>query len=362
MNLTPKLKRATLVIVQIAVSVLLLYLLFRDVELAQAQQILANTNLPLLGISTTFFVLSSFAIGLALHSALKAADAEPPFGTTMLANFGGQLLSDVTPAKSGYFATPVLLNQLKAVPIEKGLMSVMAVGAGNFFVKAIISTTALVYFIYRIPSDIMSPTVTNALIGGIAILVACGVGLAVLVWTNYFSGLLQKLCKLPLIGRVVKKLEEIRALFSKDKAALRKSIATIVVSVLGSVLFSGISLYLLAQAIGMTEPTFTDLLFMGPLTAVFMYVPLTFAGLGLQEAAYAFLLTGISSTPEAILPFAVTFAMLVRLIAVTTDLVGLPPLLKTSTGLLGLIQKKTSQSCPQPPSEKDKLHKTNGSG
>ena len=42
MNLTPKLKRATLVIVQIAVSVLLLYLLFRDVELAQAQQILAN--------------------------------------------------------------------------------------------------------------------------------------------------------------------------------------------------------------------------------------------------------------------------------------------------------------------------------
>jgi len=326
----------------------------------QAQQILSTINLPLLGVSTVFFVLSSFAIGLALHNALKVAEAAPPFGTTMLANFGGQLLSDVTPAKSGYFATPVPLNQLKAVPIEKGLMSVMAVGAGNFFVKAIISTTALVYFIYRMPSAIMSPAVTNVLIGGILILVVCGIGLAVLVWTNCFSGVLQKLCKLPFIGRVIKKLEEIRALFSKDKAALRKSIAAILVSVLGSVLFSGISLYLLAQAIGMTEPTFTDLLFMGPLTAVFMYVPVTFAGLGLQEAAYAFLLTGISSSPEAILPFAVTFAMLVRLIAVTTDLLGLPPLLKTSTGLLGLLQQKLS-TAQQPSPQKGELRRADRS-
>jgi uncharacterized membrane protein YbhN (UPF0104 family) len=343
MKLSPKHKQVTLVSVQVAVSILLLYLLFRNVDLVQAQQILSTTNLSILSTSIVFFILSSFAIGFALHSALKATDATPSFGTTQLANFGGQLLSDVTPAKSGYFATPVLLNQLKAVPIEKGLMSVMAVGAGNFFVKAVISTTALVYFIYRIPADVMNPTITNALIVGIAILVVCGVGLAVLVWTNYFSGLLEKLCRLPFIGRVIKKLQEIRTLFAGDKAALRKSIATIVISVLGSVLFSGISLYLLAQAIGMTEPTFTDLLFMGPLTAAFMYVPITFAGLGLQEAAYVFLLTGISSSPEAMLPFAVTFAMLVRLIAVTTDLVGLPPLLKTSSGLLRLNPQRSNR-------------------
>jgi uncharacterized membrane protein YbhN (UPF0104 family) len=343
MKLSPKHRKIALVSVQVAVSILLLYLLFRNVDLVQAQQILSTTNLPILSTSIIFFILSSFAIGFALHSALKATDAAPPFRTTQLANFGGQLLSDVTPAKSGYFATPVLLNQLKGVPIEKGLMSVMAVGAGNFFVKAVISTIALVYFIYRIPADVMNPTITNALIVGITILVVCGVGLALLVWTNYLSGLLQKLCKLPVIGRVIKKLQEIRTLFAQDKAALRKSIATIVISVLGSVLFSGVSLYLLAQAIGMTEPTFTDLLFMGPLTAAFMYVPITFAGLGLQEAAYVFLLTGICGSPETILPFAVTFAMLVRLIAVTTDLVGLPPLLKTSSGLLGLLSKKSNR-------------------
>jgi uncharacterized membrane protein YbhN (UPF0104 family) len=341
LHLSPKQKRAIIIPIQVAVSILFLYLLFRNVDLAQAQQILTTTNLPLLAVTVVFFLLSSFAIGIGLQSALKATDAAPPFRTTMLANFGGQLLSDVTPAKSGYFATPVLLNQLKAVPIEKGLMSVMAVGAGNFFVKAIISSIALLYFLYRIPATVMDSTITNALIVGIVILLVCGVGLTVLVWTNYLSGVMQKLCRLPLIGQVIKKLQEIRTLFSKDKAAMRKSLGTIVVSVLGSVVFSGISLFLLAQAIGMTEPTLVDFLFMGPLTAAFMYVPITFAGLGLQEAAYVFLLTGISVQPTLILPFAVTFALLVRLIAVTTDLIGLPPLLKTSGNLLnGLNREK----------------------
>jgi uncharacterized membrane protein YbhN (UPF0104 family) len=340
LNWSIRRRRVVIVPIQVAVSILLLYLLFQNVNLAQAQQILMTTNLPILSLTVVFFILSSFAIGIGLQSALKAAEAAPPFKSTMLANFGGQLLSDVTPAKSGYFATPMLLNQLEAVPIEKGLMSVMAVGAGNFFVKASVSSLALLYFLYYIPASVMDSTITRALIVGIIILLICGVGLAVLVWTNYFSGLLQKLCKLPLFGKLIKKLEEVRTMFAKDKVAMRKSLKIIVISVLGSVLFSGISLFLLAQAIGMTEPTLVDFLFMGPLTAAFMYVPITFAGLGLQEAAYVFLLSGISVFPDAILPFAVTFALLVRLIAVITDLIGLPPLLRTSGNLISGFSRK----------------------
>jgi hypothetical protein len=78
---------------------------------------------------------------------------------------------------------------------------------------------------------------------------------------------------------------------------------------------------------------------MGPLTAVFMYVPLTFAGLGIQEAAYVFLLTSIGAPLET----ALTFALLVRLIATTTDLIGLPPLIKTGTGILSTLNRKEDQ-------------------
>ncbi len=344
--------RTLFIPVQAAVSILILYLLFQNVNLSQAENILTNINIPILMSSIVFFILSSFAISFALHGALKSLKVAPSFKATTLANFGGQLLSDVTPAKSGYFATPVLLNQLEKVPIEKGLMGVMAVGAGNFFVKASFSTLALLYFLTRIPSSIIDASMTNALIAGILVLLACGVGLTILVWTNYFSGLLLKLAKIPLVGIVIKKLQEVRSMFTNDKAALRGSLKVTVISVLGSIIFSGISLFLLAQAIGMTEPSFVDMLFMGPLTAAFMYVPITFAGLGLQEAAYAFLLTGISTQPTVILPYAITFALLARLIATTTDLVGLPPVLKTSTGLIGRLHSKFSKN---PSSEKAKL-------
>ena len=319
--------------VQVVVSFLILYLLFQNVNLSEIYQILSQVNVPVLLLSVVFFILSSLAIGFGLHSALKATDAAPPFRTTQLANFGGQLLRDITPAKSGYFATPVLLNQLKAVPLEKGFMSVMSVGAINFFIKAAFSATALLYFLNRIVVD---ATMTNAMLVGITLLIACGVGLTVLVWTNCFAGLLLKLSRLPMVGKLVKKLCDIRAMFGKDKEGMRKSAKVIVVSVIASVVFSGISLFILAQSMGLTQPTFQDLLLMGPLTAVFMYVPVTFAGLGLQEAAYVFLLTNIGAPIEVALPF----ALLIRILAVTTDLIGLPPLIKTSTGLFKKLDKK----------------------
>ncbi|WNZ29523.1 MAG: flippase-like domain-containing protein [Candidatus Bathyarchaeota archaeon] len=324
--------RTIMIPVQIAVSILILYLLFQNVNLTETYHILSQVNIPILLLSTVFFLLASFAIGFGLHAALKSVNSAPSMKTTQLANFGGQLLSDITPAKSGYFATPVLLNQLEEVPYEKGLMSVMSVGAINFFIKAIFATTALVYFINRIPID---PTMTNAMLIGIAILLAAGIGLTVLVWTNCFSELLLKLAKIPVIGKLIKKLCEIRTMFTKDKTGIQKSAVTIILTVVASIIFSGISLYILAQAMGMTQPTFQDFFLMGPLTAVFMYVPVTFAGLGLQEAAYVFLLTNIGAPIEIALPF----ALLIRILAVTTDLIGLPPLLKTSTGIFKKLDK-----------------------
>jgi uncharacterized membrane protein YbhN (UPF0104 family) len=333
LNLSQKRIRTLLIPVQVAVSLLILYLLFQNVNLSETYQALSHINIPVLGLSIAFFILSSLSIGFALHGALKATNAAPPLRITQLANFGGQLLSDVTPAKSGYFATPVLLNQLRAVPLEKGMISVMSVGAFNFFIKAAFSTIALIYFLTRINID---PTMVQAMLLGITLLLVGGIGLTVLVWTNCFSGLLQRLSKLPIIGILIRKLESLRATFSKDKVAIRKSAKTIIISILASVLFSGISLYVLAQALSLAQPTFLDMLFMGPLTAVFMYVPITFAGLGLQEAAYVFLLTNIGAPLEIALPF----ALLVRLLAVSTDLIGLPSLTKTSTGLLSKLNRK----------------------
>jgi uncharacterized membrane protein YbhN (UPF0104 family) len=331
-NLSSKRLRVLLVLIQVKIGIAILFLLFQNVNINETYRVLCQINLTILLISVIFFILSSLAIGFALHSALKATGAAPPLHTTQLANFGGQLLSDITPAKSGYFATPVLLNQLKAVPLEKGLISVMSVGAINFFVKAAFSTIALLYCLNRIFID---AAMVNTLIIGITLLLIGGVGLSIIVWTNCLSTILQKLNNLPIIGQAVKKINLIRSMFVKDKTALRKTAKTSIALAIASTLLTGISLFLVAQALNMSQPTFQDLLFMGSLTAVFMYIPLTFAGLGIQEAAYVFLLTGIGAPFET----ALTFALIVRLIATTTDLIGLPPLIKTGNGLLNTLNK-----------------------
>jgi hypothetical protein len=70
--------------------------------------------------AASLFVVSSTLVGLALYVHLKQNDPTVPTGKVVLASFGGQLLSDVTPARSGYFLTPLLVNRLANVPIEKG--------------------------------------------------------------------------------------------------------------------------------------------------------------------------------------------------------------------------------------------------
>ena len=325
-------KRVALLLVQVAVSCLILFLLFEGINFGATLQILSSANIALLLASCIFFILSSIAIGLALHTTLQSAEVNIPKRTSILASFGGQLLSDVTPAKTGYFATPALLNKLKGVSLEKGLMSVMAMGAVNFFVKATVSTLALLYFLNRFAMD---PAMTNAMIVGIGLLLAGAIGLTVLVWTNYLPNFLLKLSNVPLIGRAIKKIESTLAIFSKDQAKLKRSAKTTALLVLTSIFVNTIALLLVGYSVGVTQPSFIDFLFMGPLTAVFMYVPLTLAGLGIQEAAYVFILTNIGAPFEN----ALAFALLVRILFTATDLIGFPPLIKTSHGIIKTFTK-----------------------
>jgi uncharacterized membrane protein YbhN (UPF0104 family) len=311
-----------------------LFLLFQGINFDQTIEVLSTINFPLLISAIVFFVLSSLTVGLALHTTLKSCGVSIPVQSSVSASYGGQLLSDITPAKSGYFATSVLLRELKQVSMEKGLMSVMAMGAVNFFIKAILAAVALLYFLNRIPMD---PSLANALLVGIGLLLIGGIGLTILVWTNYMPNLLKKLSGIPYLGRLIVRFEPVLELFNKDQSLLKKSIKTTSVLIISSVFTFTIGILLLSNAVNMPQPSFVDLFFMGPLTAVFMYVPVTFAGLGLQEAAYVFLLTSIG----ALEPNALAFALLVRVLFITTDLIGLPALIKTGTGLVNVFNNNS---------------------
>ena len=332
-------KRILILLLQVTISIVVLFLLFQGVNFGDTLEVFALIDVPLFISSILFFVFSSLTVGLALHTTLKSVGVNIPLSSSVSASYGGQLLSDITPAKSGYFATSVLLHELKQVSMEKGLMSVMAMGAVNFFIKAIFSAVSLIYFLNIIPPDIMDPSLANALLFGIILLLIGGVGLTVLVWTNYMPSLIKKLSNIPYIGKLFRKLEPVLEIFNKDQSLLKKSIKKTSLLIISSIFIFTVGIFLLSNAVDMSQPSFIDLLFMGPLTAVFMYVPVTFAGLGLQEAAYVFLLTSIG----ALEPNALAFALLVRILFITTDLVGLPALIKTGTGLVDVFNNKSKK-------------------
>ena len=153
------------IIIQVIVGVaILLWLL----QLANSSEVFASilqfNPVNLIG-AVTFFITASTFVALALCTTLRRSNPNAPLRKMLMASFAGQLLSDVTPVRSGYFLTPVFLNQLASVPVEQGMTGVLATGGINSIVKVTICLVGIGYFASYLA---LPPEITNALLVGIA--------------------------------------------------------------------------------------------------------------------------------------------------------------------------------------------------
>ena len=93
------------VLIQLMIGLaILLWLL----QLADATNVLTSISMvdPLyLAAATIAFIAASTMIAFALFASLKSIGVKIRISNAILASFSGQLLSDVTPARSGYFLT-----------------------------------------------------------------------------------------------------------------------------------------------------------------------------------------------------------------------------------------------------------------
>ena len=81
-----------------------------------------------------------------------------------------------------------------------------------------------------------------------------------------------------------------------------------------------------------------DFFFIAAFASVLTYIPITIAGLGVQEAGYVLLLHVLLGLPlSAINPRLVAFALITRVLFTGTDMIGVSPLLKV--GLKPKIQE-----------------------
>jgi len=322
------------VLIQLMIGLaVLLWLL----QLADATKVLTSISTvdPLyLAAATVAFIAASTMIALALFVSLKRIGAKTRISDAILASFSGQLLSDVTPARSGYFLTSFILNRMDGTPNKSGMACVVTTGAMNFFVKAALSLIALAYFVRVLP---LNPTIVNALLAGISLLAAGGIGLLMLLWGKRLPRIFDNLKKLPVFGKAVGRIVDALNNLQEEAEKVNGSLGLIAFLVLLSILANSTALYFISEALGSGSPILLDFMLIVPLVSAFNFVPVTIAGLGIQETSYVVLLVLLGTPLEK----AVAFTLINRLLFTATDTIGLVPLFKIGikTAMLNHIKR-----------------------
>jgi uncharacterized membrane protein YbhN (UPF0104 family) len=317
------------IVIQLIVGVaILLWLL----QLANSSEvfttILQFNPINLIG-AVAFFVTASTFVALALCTTLRRSNPDAPLRQMLMASFAGQLLSDVTPVRSGYFLTPVFLNQLASIPVEKGMTGVLATGGINSLVKVIVCLVGLGYFTSFLP---LPPEVTNSLLVGIIVLLIAGVFFMLIMWDKRFSKMVVKLEKIPLIGKRLGKFTEMFNNVQNEGRKIRYSLIFVAAFILLSILANATALYFIFNGIWGPSLQLIDFFFIAAFASVLTYIPITIAGLGVQEAGYVLLLQLLLGLPlSTINPNLVAFALITRALFTGTDIIGITPLLKAGT-------------------------------
>jgi uncharacterized protein (TIRG00374 family) len=317
------------IVIQLIVGVAILLWLLQLANLSEVFAIILRLNPVTLIGAVAFFITASTFVALALCTTLRRSNPTVPLRKMIMASFAGQLLSDVTPVRSGYFLTPVFLNRLASIPVEKGMTGVLATGGVNSFIKVVICLVGLGYFasFLSLPADI-----TNALLVGVAVLLIAGVFLLLLMWSRRLSKLVAKFERIPLIGKRLSKFTEMFSNVQEEGRKLRYSLIFVAVLILLSILANATALYFIFNGVWYPPLSLLDFFFIAAFASVLTYIPITIAGLGVQEAGYVLLLHILLGLPlSTINPRLVAFALITRALFTGTDIIGITPLLKAGS-------------------------------
>ena len=309
------------VLVQLGIGAVILLWLLQLADISKVSSTLLTVNPLNIVLASIFFIIASTFVALALYVSLKSSSPHIPARKVVMASFAGQLLSDVTPVRSGYFATPLILNRLCGISVEKGMVGVLTTGIVNSFVKVVLAGIAVAYFVRFLP---LHPALINALVVGILFLLVGGLILLALMLEKRVLKLKVIFEKLPLVRRVLLKLIEIFNRIQDEGQKVKGRFPHVALLILLSVVANATALYFICSALWSGSPSLIDFIFMVALASCLMYVPITIAGLGVQETGYILLLTLLGMHFES----AVAFALLTRTLFTGTDAIGLYPLIR----------------------------------
>lgn len=289
-----------------------------------------------------------------LQRVLSKNGAKTSFGKTLLAQYAGMLTSDVTPGRSGYILTPVYLRD-QDVPTSKSLSSVLGIQTFEFLIKVAGGIGAVILLVSTVSAatwDTIFPTqIAGINLGlmlavlGVTLMLVGALVLAAFTWSHRAISIFDRIANWRFLkrftGGLMGKLEE----YKESSGATSKAIPEIIVLTIACWVLKGFEWWFLGYALGVSQLTpiwWLSFFLIHPLVTALAFIPITPAGIGVQE----FGIVGILGLLGVAAPLAGVFALMARGLLVFEDLAGIPQIVK-STSLI-FNRKKPQESTISP--------------
>jgi glycosyltransferase 2 family protein len=297
-------KKNSFKIIQIAVAIIILLLLLGSVDYIQASTALMHLDWIFLLLACICYLLNNILMSIRLKKILAYLGNKIRFRIVFLSHMSGMLLSDFTPGRSGYLYVALAMNK-KGVPLPTGFAAITSTYIYDLLFKISLAIVALFY---------LYSSITGLPTGYILYFIVI---LLLIVIAGYFlimypGQVVQNFCQKN------KYLQYILDMGEQSRSIQKMSPYIIFISFLGWLL-RGLEWYFVALAIGGILISLIDMLLLNPLLTILSLIPLTPAGLGIQEAG----IVGILALMGITLTAATAFAFLTRFIEILIDLIGL---------------------------------------
>jgi uncharacterized protein (TIRG00374 family) len=282
-----------------------------------------------------------------LQRVLAKDDVKTSFKKTLFAQYAGMLTSDVTPGRSGYMLTPIYLRD-QNVPASKSLSSILGIQTIEFLVKVAGGVGAVLLLVNTVPMATWDQFFPGSILGinvgvivavlGIALMLTGAIALAAFTWSKRAIGIFDRIAKWRYLkrftGKLLGKLEE----YKESSHSTQKIIPEILGFTMICWVLKGLEWYFLGYALGITTiPWFTYFL-IHPLVTALAFVPITPAGVGVQEFGIIGIL-GLLGIPGGT---AAAFALIARGLLIIEDLIGVPQVVKSTSLIFTREEKETS--------------------
>ncbi len=284
--------------------------------------ILTGAKIEWLVIAVIIHLIATTPTALRLAYLLGRLDK---FGTIYKANLGGMLFGDVTPARAGYFATPLIVSR-KCPEIRKGsALNAMFYGQMfDFILRAGLLAMAILTFFYALGVS------QNLYLYGflsLALVFALAAGFAILTYNKVPKFLIPVIDRIPVVSKLYRRYTKFTQ--SVNYSAKNAGVA-MGITIVGWLL-TACRWIVVGYALGVDIPLEWYLFLFPALTAT-SFIPLSLAGLGFVEGGYALVFYALGRNTQT----GVAFALVDRGIALTGDSLGLPFLTEVGPGIMDL--------------------------